>query len=327
MHAMHDLDDDGLGAVLKTALDGVVVMRMDGTVCGWNDVAQRTFGWSLADARGRRMSDMIVPQRHREAHERGLVRYLATGEGPVMDRHFEINAVCSDGREIPVELSITRTEQFGEPVFLGFLRDISERHEAARRQDLMIGELNHRVKNLLAVVAGIAHQTARSSLTVPDFSRAFEGRLVSLGRAHEILNGAAWDHAPLRSLLDELLGPYLLGEAPQVVIGGPHVLLPPRHLLSLSMIVHELLTNAVKYGGLSSPSSRIAVMWSVDGGDVSFVWSEGGLVGVKEPTRRGFGTRMMALSVDHELRGSSRTEWREDGLCFSVSFPITSGAA
>ena len=172
MAVPHDLDSASLGAVLKTALDAVVVMRLDGVVAGWNDVAERTFGWSYADAFGHRMSELIVPERFREAHEHGLAHYLATGEGPVLDKHLEIDALHRDGHEIPVELSITRTEQFGEPVFLGFLRDISERREAARRQELMIGELNHRVKNLLGVVAGIAHQTARSSDTVSVFITA-----------------------------------------------------------------------------------------------------------------------------------------------------------
>lgn len=129
---MHDLDNASLGAVLKTALDGVVVMRLDGTVVGWNDVAERTFGWSFAEALGQRMSELIIPHRFRDAHERGLMHYLATGEGPVLDQHIEIDALHRDGHELPVELSITRTEQFGEPVFLGFLRDITERREAAR---------------------------------------------------------------------------------------------------------------------------------------------------------------------------------------------------
>ena len=201
MATMHDLDSASLGAVLKTALDAVVVMRMDGVVAGWNDVAERTFGWSYADAFGRRMSELIISERFGAAHEHGLAHYLATGEGPVLDKHIEIDALHRDGHELPVELSITRTEQFGEPVFLGFLRGISERHDAARRQELMIGELNHRVKNLLGVVAGIAHQTARSSETVGGFIEAFAGRLSSLGRAHEIVTAATWERAPLRALM------------------------------------------------------------------------------------------------------------------------------
>ncbi len=187
MTGLTDLRSPSLGAVLKTALDAVVVMRLDGTIAGWNDVAERTFGWSFEDARGRRMSELIIPPQYREAHEKGLAHFIETGEGPVLDTHFEITALRRDGTEIPVELSITLTRQFEEPVFLGFLRDIAERHEAQRRQDLMVAELNHRVKNMLAVVAGIAHQTARSSPSVEAFSSAFFGRLEAMARAHDML--------------------------------------------------------------------------------------------------------------------------------------------
>ena len=320
MTIMHHLDNASLGAVLKTALDAVVVMRLDGTIAGWNDVAERTFGWSFAEANGRRMSEVIIPIRYRHAHEHGLDHYLATGEGPVLDKHFEIEALHRDGHEVPVELSITRTEQFGEPVFLGFLRDISERHDAARRQELMIGELNHRVKNLLAVVSGIAHQSARSSATMAEFSHAFGGRLASLGRAHEILTAATWERAPLRSLVDELFGSYVQGEAAQVSIAGPGVLLAPRHLLSVSMILHELFSNAVKYGALSRPEGNLVLLWAVGDGELSLEWIESGLSDVQTPTRRGFGSKMIAINVSHDLRGSTTTDWREDGLTFRLAF-------
>ncbi|NML13340.1 PAS domain S-box protein [Sphingobium sp. AR-3-1] len=127
MSQLHDLRSESLGSVLRTALDAVVVMRTDGTIAGWNDVAERTFGWSFRDASGRRMSDLIIPERFRADHEKGLAHFLATGEGPVLNQHIEIHALHRDGRELPVELSITQTSQFGEPVFLGFLRDIIPR--------------------------------------------------------------------------------------------------------------------------------------------------------------------------------------------------------
>ena len=322
MSPFHDLDSASLGAVLKTALDAVVVMRLDGTVVGWNDVAERTFGWSFADACGARMSEMIIPHRYREAHERGLTHYLATGHGPVLDRHLEIEALHRDGHELPVELSITRTEQFGEPVFLGFLRDITERHEAARRQELLIGELNHRVKNLLGVVAGIAHQTARSSQTLADFSPAFNGRLASLGRAHEILTAATWERAPLRALAGELLGAYATGERPQVTIAGEDVLLAPRQLLSVSMILHELTTNAVKYGALSRPDGRIALVWAIAHGEISIEWVESGLSGVQPPARQGFGSKMIGRTVSHELKGRTSVDWNEAGMTFHLAFGL-----
>ena len=321
MAQMHHLDSASLGAVLKTALDAVVVMRLDGTIVGWNDVAERTFGWSLEEANGRRMSEMIIPQKYRAAHERGLAHYLATGEGPVLDKHLEIEALHRDGHELPVELSITRTEQFGEPVFLGFLRDISERHAAARRQELMIGELNHRVKNLLAVVSGIAHQTARSVTELHEFTTAFNGRLSSLGRAHEILTAATWEHASLRTLVSELLETYLTDPNPKVSIAGPDLLLAPRHVLAMSMILHELISNALKYGALSCASGQISLIWEVSDGNLAFKWIESGVVGISPPTRRGFGSRMIDVSVSHELRGVAETDWRNGGLVFSLSFP------
>lgn len=322
VNKIHDLDSATLGAVLKTALDAVVVMRMDGTIAGWNDVAERTFGWSYSEAFGCRMSELVIPPRYRKAHEHGLAHYHATGEGPVLDTHIEIEALHRDGHEVPIELSITRTDQFGESVFLGFLRDISERRDAARRQELMIGELNHRVKNLLGVVASIAHQTARSSATMADFSAAFGGRLSSLGRAHEILTTANWERASLRSLARELLSAYESDSHVRVTVDGPDVMLEPRQLLSVSMILHELITNAIKYGALSHAEGQLSLIWTVAADWLSLMWNESGLNAVEPPKRQGFGSKMIALSVSHELRGQADTNWRPDGMTFELKFSI-----
>ena len=321
MSATQELESAGLGAVLKTALDAVVVMRLDGTIAGWNDVAARTFGWSSAEALGERLSALIIPPRHRDAHERGLAHYLASGEGPVLDRHIEIEALHRAGHELPVELSITRTEQFGEPVFLGFLRDISERQAAARRQALLIGELNHRVKNMLGVVSGIAHQTARNSGDLTTFREAFDGRLLSLSRAHEILTGANWETAPLAALLDALLSAYR-DESGQVTWSGDQVDLDSRQLLSMSMIVHELLTNAIKYGALAQPEGKLEITWRHEADWLHFAWDETGLTGVAAPVRQGFGSRMLELSVRHELRGTLYTDWQAEGVRYRLAFPL-----
>ena len=324
MKSAGELDQAGLGAVLKTALDAVVVMRLDGTIAGWNDVAERTFGWSFADTHGKRMSEMIIPDRHRMGHEAGLTHYLATGEGPVLDKHFEIEALHRDGHELPVELSITRTEQFGEPVFLGYLRDISERRDAARRLELLVGELNHRVKNMLGVISGIAHQSARNAADLPSFSEAFSGRLASLGHAHDILTTAVWEAAPLASLVDALLGPYR-GDG-RLTVRGDATTLDPRQLQAMSMILHELLTNALKYGALASPDGRIAIDWAAAGGQVSFGWTESGLSDVAAPERRGFGTKLIELSVGHDLGGTSERSWNLDGVAYRFAFPSAQGS-
>jgi PAS domain S-box-containing protein len=129
MDVGRNLDTASLGAVLKTALDAVVVMRMAGTIAGWNDVAEQTFGWTFEEAKGQRMSEMVIPLRLRAAHEQGLAHYIATGEGPVLDRHIEIEALHRDGHEVPIELSITRTSQFGGARF----PRIPSRHNRAAR--------------------------------------------------------------------------------------------------------------------------------------------------------------------------------------------------
>lgn len=314
-----ELDTTSLGAVLKTALDAVVVMRMDGTIAGWNDVAARTFGWSFDEARGQRMSEMIIPTRFRAAHEHGLTHYLATGEGPVLDTHIEIFALHRAGHELPVELSITRTSQFGEPVFLGFLRDISERREAERRQALLIDELNHRVKNLLGVVSAVAHQTALSSVTLADFAPAFMGRLESLGRAYEILTAAIWERASLTLLAAALLDGFS-GSGGRVTVTGPEVMLVPRQFLSVNMVLHELLTNAIKYGALAAPAGHIALRWSLEDGLLDLCWTETGGLPATPPSHTGFGSRMIELGVKHELRGDSVSQWLPDGLEFRLMF-------
>lgn len=234
-----DLDRMNLAAILKTALDAVVVMRLDGTVAGWNHVAEATFGWSFDEVCSRRMSELIIPERYREAHERALAHYLATGEGPVLDTRLELEALHRAGHEIPVELSITRTAQFAEPVFLGFLRDISERREANRRQALMIEELNHRAKNLLGVVSALAHLTASQAESLADFLPAFTGRLQSLGRSHEILTRSNGERGSLPQLAQVLLPPFAARDGERLAMTGPEVLLTPHQLLSVSMILHE----------------------------------------------------------------------------------------
>lgn len=318
MSIARDIDTAQLGAVLKTALDAVVVMRTDGTIAAWNEVAEQTFGWSFAEAENQRMSAMIIPERYRAAHEAGLAHYLATGEGPVLDRHIEIEALHRDGHELPVELSITRTSEFGEPMFMGFLRDISERRGHERRQRLLVDELNHRVKNLLGVVGAVAHQTARSSTSLEQFIPAFNGRLSSLGRAHEILTAATWERASLGELVAATIDPFAADG--RVHAAGPELTLSPRQFLSVSMILHELSTNALKYGVLASPGGSIDIAWAVEGDEVTLSWTERGGQHIAAPERFGFGSKMIALNVKHDLQGSSESRWDPDGLHFHLSF-------
>ena len=130
----------GLQTVLDTALDPVVVMDTDGMVIGWNTHSENCFGWSWDEARGQRLSEMIVPVAMRGPHEAGLAHYLDTGVGPVLDKRIEVSALHREGHELPIELSVTASEQFGDKLFIGFIRDISDRKVEAERQQRILQE-------------------------------------------------------------------------------------------------------------------------------------------------------------------------------------------
>lgn len=306
--------------MLDIALDAVCVMDADGLVVGWNQHAADCFGWPVEEALGRRLSDLIIPPALRAAHERGLAHYLATGEGPVLNKRIEVAARHRDGHEFPVELSITASTQFGAQCFVGFIRDISERHAVTERQQRQLRESDHRVKNMLTVVSAIAHQTARSAPDFDNFLEQFTGRLDSLARSHQLLIGKEWSEVALSALADQVLGSAVAQGRAR--FGGPELLLPPAHVLGLSMVLHELYTNAVKYGALCGDDGVLALDWSVIDGNAELIWSEVGQPCERNEQSTGFGQRMIAMTVKSDLGGTIEREWRPDGLTAVIRFPL-----
>lgn len=309
----------GLQTVLDTALDPVVVMNTAGIIIGWNQHSADNFGWSEEEAVGQRLSTLMIPEKYRDAHEQGLERYLATGEERVLSRRIEISALHRDGGEVPVELSITASEQFGEQLFIGFIRDISDRKEEAERQQRILQESEHRVKNMLTVVQAIAMQTAQHAPDMAAFSKVFSGRLETLARAHQLLVGSVWHDVAISTLAERVLGAEVA--AGRARFGGPEILLKAGQVLGLSMILHELYTNAIKYGALCDEDGRIDLDWRTDGGMIEIVWSEDGATCAAEMPSSGFGQRMIAMSVKSDLRGTIEREWREEGLSATLRFP------
>lgn len=309
----------GLQTLLDTALDAVIVIDEGDVVVGWNGTAEQIFGWSDEEAIGARLSELIIPERYREAHEGGMAHFLATGEGPVLNQRIEIEGINRDGVELPVELSVTASEQFGGRLFVGFLRDISERKAENERQRRILQESEHRVKNMLTVVAAIAQQTARASPDMNVFSKSFAGRLESLARAHELLVGQVWRDIALSALAERVLGADVaLGRARY---GGPEILLKPGQVLGLSMILHELYTNAIKYGALCNDEGKLEVDWLCDNGSVELTWKEEGPPCESDSMSSGFGNRMIAMSVKSDLKGTIERDWRPDGLTAVLRFP------
>jgi PAS domain S-box-containing protein len=195
-------------------------------------------------------------------------------------------------------------------------REIAQRTRVEEHQKLLLAELNHRVKNTLAVVLAIASQTLRGSTSLEAFDRAFQGRLRTLARAHTLLTQHNWEATTLEALVREAFAPYPLSEGDRVAIHGPHVSLRPRAALTLSLVLHELTTNALKHGALSAPAGRVAVEWRILEGEarVQFAWTETAGPAVAPVSRRGFGSMLIERNVTHELGAELETEYLPDGF-------------
>ncbi|MDQ2081020.1 HWE histidine kinase domain-containing protein [Xanthobacteraceae bacterium Astr-EGSB] len=207
------------------------------------------------------------------------------------------------------------------------LTDITERRRAEEKQTILVAELNHRVKNILAIVRAVAAQTLVRSLSLSAFKEAFDGRLKALSLAHDILTSIRWGRVELDTLVDQSLAPYRApGSAPRIVSEGPKVLLPTRAVVPLSMVLHELATNAAKYGALSVDCGSLEVRWGVvernNGRWVELRWIERNGPPAATNIREGFGTKLIRRSVSYDLDGQADLLFAADGLKGTLAFPI-----
>jgi PAS domain S-box-containing protein len=189
--------------------------------------------------------------------------------------------------------------------------DVTERRQAENRQRLLVNELNHRVKNTLAIIQGIARQSFRGTDVPKDKRDAFEGRLAALSAAHNLLTRESWEAASIAQVIADALAPHGTN---RVRSAGPELRLPPKTAVSLALAMHELGTNAAKYGALSVPGGRVRVVWTAEGDRLNLVWEEKGGPPVAPPASRGFGTRMIERALAAEFGGEARILFELDGV-------------
>jgi two-component system CheB/CheR fusion protein len=315
-----------LGNIVAYSLDAIIGISLDGMITAWNAGAERTFGYPLRESIGRRWTVLFPPDRTEEA-----AQLLDRAKRDEPARVSDTAMVASDGRVIPISLTVSGTRDLSGKVVGASLiaRDIADRKQAEERQRLLLAELNHRVKNMLATVLSIANQTADDADTLTSFRKSFTGRIRSLSETQNLLTRTNWAGATMRDVLQAEAAPYIKQDGANFELNGPDLLLTPRAALSLALVVHELTTNALKYGALSRPAGRIAVSWNLGGAGsnrhLKLEWKETGGPKVKPPSRRGFGRRMIEEGLSYELGGNAELNFDPGG--FNCTIEVSAGDA
>ena len=203
----------------------------------------------------------------------------------------------------------------------GVTVDITDRKEAEERQALLSREVDHRAKNALALVQSIIRLTRAGSVAA--YTAAVEGRIQALSRAHTVLAQSRWQGADLGGLVEEEVAPFRTGDTSRISLQGPRVLLQPTPAQTLALALHELATNAAKYGALSRETGTVKLAWEVDAGALVISWSEAGGPSASKPASQGFGTRLILASVEGQLGGKAQFDWRPEGLKCILSVPLS----
>jgi len=312
-------------ATYEHAAIGIVELDAEGRFLRVNEAICSIVGGTREELLGWRLFGRTHPD-DRDVDEELYRRQVA---GDIGFYSIEKRFVRKDGRVIWMGVrSSTVRDATGHFLYgVRVVQDITERKEAEERQKLLIDELNHRVKNTLATVQSLATQTARGTDSPDAFRRAFEGRLIALSLAHDQLTRRHWRSADLRDIVEGATAPHLARSQDQIVIEGESITVTPRAALTLALALHELTTNASKYGALSAPGGRIEVRWRVERipqqpEALRIEWSEHNGPPVAVPARHGFGTRFIEGSIAAELQGTARLDYDPQGLRCTMVIPL-----
>ncbi len=304
-----------LEAVLESVSDAFYALDTGWRYVVFNRAAEDYFGVSRRDLLGKSMWD-VFPQGLgtpfetycRAAMDDGVATTFETASRLRPDRVVELRIVPMRGGGVAVTLC-----------------DISERRRADERQRLLVNELNHRVKNALATVQAIAAQSLRDPRIPPEARTQFLGRLMALARANDVLVARSWTAASLAEIAAQVASPH--GDAERFRFDGPAVSLAPQAATALALGLHELATNAAKYGALSRPEGRVDLTWRLEGEGAErrlrLVWLESGGPAVAPPTVKGFGSRLIERGLAGELRAVVTANYARDGLVLTLVAPLS----
>ncbi len=298
---------------------GVIIWTFDGQIIEANDAFLAITGYSRDDLVSGRVNWVgMTPPEWEDADHQVLEQIKKSGTCLPFEKEY----FRKDGSRVPVLV--------GPALFHGsqnegvaFILDLTERKEAEKRQQVMVDELNHRVKNTLATVMALSTQTFRTTSSQEAFCEAFEGRLLALSQTHNLLNRSFWRGAGLRDILKQELAPYASTDARSYTLDGIDLKLGPVTAVTLGMAFHELTTNAAKYGALSVAGGKVLVAWSMSHpGRLHVEWRETGGPPVSPPQRRGFGSRLIEQALASDLNGNARLYFPREGVRCSMDIPL-----
>ena len=323
-HYRTEIEIARLAAIVASSDDAIISKGLDGVVTSWNAGAMRMFGYEESEMVGQPITRLIPPELHTE--ESRILGQLARGEH--VD-HYETERVTKDGRRIDISLSVSPLrDKSGKIVGASKVaRDITTRKEADRLQRVLIDELNHRVKNTLATVQAIANQSMRRTKSADEFVSSFTGRLQALARAHSLFAQSVGAGAEVSDIVrDQVL--FGAPDDDRISCAGPSLTLDPDVALHLALVLHELGTNARKYGALSGKHGQVAITWAMQtngGRNLLLDWKESGGPKVRTPSTRGFGTTLIEKTLQSH-GGDASVQYRVDGLTCAIRLPLPTAA-
>jgi two-component system CheB/CheR fusion protein len=298
--------------------DPIFMWDFNGTILEWNRGSEELYGYSREEAVGQRKDKLLATMVPGSSFAELRVKLLDVGSW-----NGELKHKAKDGRELTVESRIVLEMIDGRQLALESVRDVTERKAWETQQKLLLSELSHRVKNTLAVVQAIAHQTQRHSKSNEDFVESLDGRLSALARAHSLLVDSDWRGADLAALALRQLDPYTSDNPERVRVEGDPIFLPPDLATPFGLVFHELATNAAKHGSFSRQSGTVDLSWFLRSRNneplLTVVWREhGGPTGYQSKAA-GFGTALIEKAI---ANATVTREFGSDGIVCTVELPL-----
>ena len=304
--------------LVELSREPIFIWEFQAGILEWNRGCEQLYGYARQEAIGKRKEELLKTDVPGSSFEEVTKRLREEG-------HWigELTHRAKDGRILTVEAQLQLESFDGRSLVLESTRDVTDRKAWDKHQQMLLSELTHRVKNTLAVVQAIAHQTMRTHPDPEDFVTRFDSRLAALGSAHSLLSQSNWKGADLAALARQLLVPYTSESSPRYWLEGEPVVLPVDLAPPFGLVLHELATNSVKHGSLSASGGTILLKWSVspenDRRILEFVWEERGGPPVRKPAKQSFGSALIENAIPD---ATVVREFNRNGLICTIKVPV-----